>query len=168
MIEMRLEFFKRNRVILDRHPFGNDILAVPLFETASEQKILGRGAPQLAVPVYAGAADAVAEDKRSVASIWNGDIVGVMSNSNGLFRERLPQLTTDGMFEFIDDPRIFEIRRCVACRPSFQRDDGKTGVCQRFGHDGAGPAVTDDDRIDRSCSLCHQRLVPWMATGPSG
>ena len=31
------------------------------------------------------------------------------------------------MFEFIDDPRIFEVRRCVARRPSLQRDDGKTG-----------------------------------------
>ena len=59
-----------------------------------------------------------------------------------------------------------DIRNPAMCRggTSFERDDGKPGIGERLGENGAGPTVTDDDRVDRSCRL-PSRLVPAMETG---
>ena len=156
MIEVRFELLESHGIILDGHVFGNETLAVSLLDVASQPEILRRGPPELAIPMNAGAADAVAEHKRPILAIRDGDLVEIVANRDRLVGERLPQVAANAISELVGDARVFEIRSRVARRAALQRDDIQSGVGQGFRHDGAGPAVTDDDGIGVFLALRHQ------------
>jgi hypothetical protein len=80
MVEVRFEFLERHRVILDGHVLGNELLAVTLLDLAAQPQILRGCAPQLAVPVHTGAADASAQDERAVAAVRRRHVVGRMAD----------------------------------------------------------------------------------------
>ena len=89
-----------------------------------------------------------------------------MPNCHRLLRERLPQIPTDAVLEFVGNPRVLKIGRRVDFRSALERDHRKSGIRQGFGHDGAGPSVPDDYRIDGFLPLGHHALTPLMETGP--
>src|SRR5580704_9649081 len=75
MIEVRFELLESDGIILNRHVFGNEILAVSLLDVASQPEVFGRGPPQLAVPMNARAANPVAKHERAVFAIGCGDVI---------------------------------------------------------------------------------------------
>src|SRR6202020_2696127 len=66
VIEVRFELLESDGIILNRHVFGNEILAVSLLDVASQPEIFRRGPPQLPVPMDARAADPGAKHERGV------------------------------------------------------------------------------------------------------
>src|ERR1700733_10832926 len=63
VIKVWLEFLESDGIILNRHVFRNETLAVSRFNVASQLEIFRRCSPQLTVPVDARTADTIAEDK---------------------------------------------------------------------------------------------------------
>jgi hypothetical protein len=110
MVEVRFEFLERDRIVLDCHFRRNEVLAVALLDAAAEAQILGRGTPELAVPMHAGTADAVAEHKGSVFSIRYGGVVYRVSNSHCLGGQRLPEFPANSVAKLVGNARILKIR----------------------------------------------------------
>src|SRR5580704_12852882 len=168
VIEVRFELLESDGIILNRHVFGNETLAVSLLDVASQPEIFRRGSPQLPVPVNTRAADAVAKHEGAVFAIRDGHFAGIVPDRDCLLGQRLPQVAAHGVTDLINDAGVFEIRSGVARRTALERDHRQAGVGQRLRHDGAGPAVTDDDGVRAFFLLRHQSLAPPMATGPYG
>ena len=78
---------------------------------------------------------------------------------------RLPQIAAHGIFEFVGNSGYSKSGAVSLRRTAFKRDDGQAGIGQCLGHDGAGPAITDDDGIG-GLFPSPSALAPLMATGP--
>jgi len=110
VIEVRFELRKRDRIVLNGHLRRNEMLAVALLNVAAEEKIFGRCAPELPIPVHAGTTYAVAEHKGAVLSIRYGGVIDRVSNGHCLGGQRLPEFPADSMAKLISDSRILKIR----------------------------------------------------------
>jgi hypothetical protein len=121
VIEVRLELVEGDRVVLDRHPGRDELLAVALLDMASQAQVLGRRPPQLAIPVHARAPDTVAKNEGAVAAIRSRDIGWTVADRDRFLGERLPQFAAHSVLELVRDARKLEVRRSVPRGPTFQR-----------------------------------------------
>src|ERR1700689_4436473 len=104
MIEVRLQFAERDRIVLDGHVRRNELLSVASFDAATQIQVFGRCTPELPIPVHAGATHAIAEDEGTVLPIGSGNVVRAVTDRDSLVGQRLPKITSDPVFEFVHDP----------------------------------------------------------------
>src|SRR5271170_7393067 len=121
MIEVRLQFTERDRIVLDGHLRRNELLPIASFDVAAQIQVFGRCTPELPIPVHAGATYAIAEDEGAVLSIGSGNVVRAVADRDSLVGQRLPKITSDAVLEFVHDPWELKIGGRVARRPAFER-----------------------------------------------
>src|SRR5271167_4679384 len=116
MIEVRLQFTERDRIVLNGHVRRNELLSVACFDVATQIQVFRRCTPELPIPVHAGATHAVAEDEGTVLPIRGSDVIRAVTDSDGFVSQRLPEITPDAVLEFVRDPWELKIGRCIAGR----------------------------------------------------
>src|ERR1700678_2122594 len=104
MIEVRLQFTERDRIVLDGHVRRDEFLSVASFDVAAQIQVFRRCTPELPIPVHASATHAIAEDERTVLPIGGGNIVRAVTNRDSLVGQRLPKIASDTVLEFICNP----------------------------------------------------------------
>ena len=150
VIEMRLEFVVGDAKVLDRHAFRDESPAIAFFDVAAHAQLFGQRAPMLTVPVHAGTADAVAGQERSQLPIGRCRIFGRVADRQCRGGRVLHQRHADAVGEFIGNARIGEVRIGIAVCPTLQREDIETRGGELHAHDRAGPAKSDQHRVNRS------------------
>src|SRR6202522_409664 len=97
MIKVRLQFRERDRIVLDGHLRRDEFLSVASFDVAAQIQVFRRCAPELPIPVHAGAAHAIAEDEGTILPIRCSDVVRAVAYRDSLVGERLPEITSDAV-----------------------------------------------------------------------
>src|ERR1700722_6448397 len=110
----------------------------------------------LSVPVDAGAAHAVTEDKGTVLPIRGGDVIWRVADRDSLLGQRLPKISSYAVFEFVCNPGELKIGRCISGRASLERYYRQARVGERLSQDRAGPAIADDDGVHALLGLSHR------------
>src|ERR1700733_2536065 len=124
MIEVRLQFGERDRIVLDGHIRRDELLSVALFDAATEIQVFRRCTPELPIPVHAGAAHAIAEDEGTILPIRGSHVVRAVTDGDSLVGQGLPEITSDAVLEFVHDPWELKIRGRVTGRTALQRHPG--------------------------------------------
>ena len=156
LIEMRFQLVVGHAEVLEVHAFGDELLAVPLFVGAAQTQIGRQRAPVVAVPVHARAADAVAEQERTVLAVWHSQIGWRVTDGDRLLRQILEKLAANAVAQLVGDARVGEVGNGVAVLAALKRQHLKAGGREFHAHDGAGPAEADQHRVDgRFLDGCH-------------
>src|ERR1700721_926661 len=124
MIEVRLQFAKRARIVLEGHAGRNEFFSVGSFDVCAQIEVFRRCTPELPVPVHAGAAHAIAEDEGTILPIRGGDVVRGVTYRDCFVGQRLPEITSDAVLELVADPWELKIGGRIAGRPAFERHYG--------------------------------------------
>ena len=164
-VVMRLQF------VLNLVTFRHDAGAVALDHVAADAKVVGQEAPGLAVPVQAGAADAVARQEAAPFADRQRGLRGVVAHGQRFLLRTQEDVVTHRIAQLVGGGADVEIAGGVAPRTALQRDDIQSKAGQFIGDDRAGPAKPDDDDILARKTAGHQRSPqagrPCKLTGGS-
>src|ERR1700733_11697226 len=137
-------------------------------------KVRRQEAPRLSVPMYAGAADAVARKKTREAADRHRRLARIVAKRQRLLVGTQKQIQPNRVAKFVLRISGRKVRRRIAPGSTFDRDDVQASLCEFIGKDRDGPSEPDDDDIlgrefaGHRYSLTVQSERPMMLTGGNG
>ena len=138
-------------------------LAVALDHVAADAEIVGQEAPGLAVPVHAGAADAVAGQEAAPFADRQRRLRWVVAHGQRFLLRTQEHVVTNRVAQLVRRGADVEIGGGVAPRAALDRDHFEAGARELVSQDRSGPAETDDDDILARETAGHQLSSPGGA-----